>query len=132
MLHQTINEIECRKQLKITGDYPDVIIGCSGGGSNFAGMILPFVRDKVNGKNIDIIGVEPASCPTMTKGPFAYDFGDTAQITSLFPNNLLDFVFKIFCPLEPCKIRIHHCRLCRAIDPSFPGQMLQLHRFLPQ
>ncbi len=89
MLHQTINGLECQKQMKIAGDYPDVMIGCSGGGSNFAGMILPFVRDKINGKDIDIIGVEPASCPTMTRGPFAYDFGDTAGMTPLLPMHTL-------------------------------------------
>ncbi len=89
MLHQTINGLECQKQMKIAGDYPDVIIGCSGGGSNLAGMILPFVRDKINGKDIDIIGVEPTSCPTMTRGPFAYDFGDTAQMTPLLPMHTL-------------------------------------------
>jgi tryptophan synthase beta chain len=77
MMHQTVNGLECQKQLAIAGDYPDVIIGCAGGGSNFAGLAFPFVRDKVNGKEIDIIAVEPASCPTMTRGPFAYDFGDT-------------------------------------------------------
>ena len=64
-----------------------------GGGSNFAGMILPFVRDKINGKNIDILGVEPASCPTMTRGPFAYDFGDTAQMTPLLPMHTLGHNF---------------------------------------
>ena len=85
MLHQTIIGQECQKQMAVAGDYPDVVIGCAGGGSNFAGISLPFVRDKVNGKDIDIIGVEPASCPTMTRGPFAYDFGDTVQMTPLLP-----------------------------------------------
>jgi len=85
MLHQTINGLECQKQMAMAGDYPDVIIGCAGGGSNFAGNCLPFVRDKINGKDIDIIAVEPASCPTMTRGPFAYDFGDTVQMTPLLP-----------------------------------------------
>lgn len=93
MLHQTVNGLECQKQMKIAGDYPDVIIGCSGGGSNFAGMILPFVRDKINGKDIDIIGSEPASCPTMTRGPFAYDFGDTAQMTPLLAMHTLGHNF---------------------------------------
>ena len=93
MLHQTVNGLECQKQMKIAGDYPDVIIGCSGGGSNFAGMILPFVRDKINGKDIDILGVEPASCPTMTRGPFAYDFADTAQMTPLLPMHTLGHNF---------------------------------------
>jgi len=73
LMHQTVIGLECQKQMEIAGDYPDVVIGCAGGGSNFAGLALPFVRDKINGKDIDIIAVEPTSCPTMTKGPFAYD-----------------------------------------------------------
>lgn len=93
MLHQTINGLECQKQMAIAGDYPDVIIGCAGGGSNFAGNCLPFVRDKINGKDIDIIAVEPTSCPTMTRGPFAYDFGDTAQMTPLLPMHTLGHNF---------------------------------------
>ena len=93
MLHQTVNGLECQKQMAIAGDYPDIIIGCAGGGSNFAGNCLPFVRDKINGKDIDIIGVEPASCPTMTKGPFAYDSGDTAQMTPLLPMHTLGHNF---------------------------------------
>lgn len=93
MLHQTINGLECQKQLAIAGDYPDVIIGCAGGGSNFAGNCLPFVRDKINGKDIDIIAVEPTSCPTMTRGPFAYDFGDTAQMTPLLAMHTLGHNF---------------------------------------
>ena len=84
--------------MEACGDYPDIIIGCAGGGSNFAGNCLPFVRDKINGKEIDIIGVEPSACPTMTKGPFAYDFGDTVQMTPLLPMHTLghDFVPKPF------------------------------------
>ena len=93
MLHQTINGLECQKQMAIAGDYPDVVIGCAGGGSNFAGICLPFVRDKINGKDIDIIGVEPTSCPTMTKGPFAYDFGDAVQMTPLLPMHTLGHNF---------------------------------------
>jgi tryptophan synthase beta chain len=85
MLHQTVNGLECQKQMALAGDYPDVIIGCAGGGSNFAGNAFPFVRDKINGREIDIIAAEPASCPTMTRGPFAYDFGDTVQMTPLLP-----------------------------------------------
>ena len=93
MLHQTINGLECQKQMAMIGDYPDVIIGCAGGGSNFAGNCLPFVRDKINGKAIDIIAVEPASCPTMTRGPFAYDFGDTSEMTPLLPMHTLGHNF---------------------------------------
>jgi tryptophan synthase beta chain len=93
MLHQTVNGLEAQKQMAIAGDYPDVIIGCAGGGSNFAGLVLPFVRDKINGKEIDIIGVEPTSCPTMTRGPFSYDFGDTVQMTPLLPMHTLGHTF---------------------------------------
>ena len=93
MLHQTINGLECQKQMKIAGDYPDIIIGCCGGGSNFAGLSFPYVRDKVNGKDIDIIGVEPTACPTMTRGPFAYDFGDNNQMTPLLPMHTLGHTF---------------------------------------
>ena len=93
LLHQTVNGLECQKQMAIAGDYPDVIIGCAGGGSNLAGNCLPFVRDKINGKDIDIIAVEPTSCPTMTRGPFAYDFGDTAQMTPLLPMHTLGHTF---------------------------------------
>lgn len=93
MLHQTVNGLECQKQMKIAGDYPDVIIGCAGGGSNFAGLSFPYIRDKVNGKDIDIIGVEPTACPTMTRGPFAYDFGDNNQMTPLLPMHTLGHTF---------------------------------------
>ncbi|MDY6793143.1 MAG: TrpB-like pyridoxal phosphate-dependent enzyme [Thermodesulfobacteriota bacterium] len=93
MLHQTVNGLECQKQMKIAGDYPDIIIGCAGGGSNFAGLCFPYVRDKVNGKDIDIIGVEPTACPTMTRGPFAYDFGDNNQMTPLLPMHTLGHTF---------------------------------------
>ncbi len=93
MLHQTVNGLECQKQMKIAGDYPDIIIGCAGGGSNFAGLCFPYVRDKVNGKDIDIIAVEPTACPTMTRGPFAYDFGDNNQMTPLLPMHTLGHTF---------------------------------------
>ena len=84
-LHQTIIGQECREQLAMVDDYPDVVIGCVGGGSNFAGISFPFAGDKMTGKHkdIDIIGVEPASCPTLTKGLYTYDFGDVAGLTPL-------------------------------------------------
>jgi tryptophan synthase beta chain len=83
LLHQTVIGLEARQQLSLLGEKPDVIIGCHGGGSNFAGLALPFVRDKINGANIDFIAVEPESCPTLTKGKLEYDFGDTAGMTPL-------------------------------------------------
>jgi len=106
MLHQTINGLETQKQMAIAGDYPDVIIGCAGGGSNFAGHCLPFVCDKIHGKEIDIIGVEPSSCPTMTEGPFAYDFGDTVQMTPLLPMHTLGHNF-VPAPIHAGGLRYH-------------------------
>jgi tryptophan synthase beta chain len=94
LLHQTIVGLEAQKQLESIGVYPDVVLGCAGGGSNFGGICLPYVRDKVHGKDISIVAAEPTSCPTMTRGPFAYDFGDTAKTTPLLPMHTLghDFV----------------------------------------
>ena len=84
LLHQTITGLEAKKQLEIAGEKgPDVLIGCVGGGSNFAGIAFPFVKDKLAGKDITIIGTEPEACPTLTRGAFRYDFGDTAQLTPL-------------------------------------------------
>jgi len=84
LLHQTIIGQEAKLQLESIGEYPDIIIGCVGGGSNYAGITFPFVPDKLKGgKKIDFIAVEPAACPTMTRGPYAYDFGDTGQMTPL-------------------------------------------------
>jgi tryptophan synthase beta chain len=82
-LHQTIIGQEAKKQLEIAGDYPDVVIACCGGGSNFAGIAFPFLHDKFNGKQVRAIAVEPTSCPTLTKGEFTYDFGDVAGMTPL-------------------------------------------------
>jgi tryptophan synthase beta chain len=94
MLHQTIIGLEAKKQLaKIGIKKPDIVIGCAGGGSNFAGIAFPFVLDKINGANIEIIPVEPTSCPTMTRGIFAYDFGDSAGMTPLLPMHTLGHNF---------------------------------------
>lgn len=83
LLHQTVVGQEAQKQMKLAGDYPDVIIGCHGGGSNFAGLTLPFLRDKINGQNVEVIAAEPSSCPTLTEGKLDYDFGDNAGFTPL-------------------------------------------------
>jgi tryptophan synthase beta chain len=93
ILHQTIIGLEAKKQLKKAGEYPDIVIGCAGGGSNFAGLAFPFVLDKMNGKNIEIYPVEPAACPTLTRGPFVYDHGDTARYTPLLPMYSLGHAF---------------------------------------
>jgi len=93
MLHQTIIGLEAKKQLEKVNEYPDVVIGCAGGGSNFAGLAYPFVYDKINGKDIAIYPVEPTACPTMTRAPFAYDHGDTAKYTPLLPMHSLGHAF---------------------------------------
>jgi tryptophan synthase beta chain len=85
LLHQTVVGLEAKQALEEIGDYPDIIVGCVGGGSNFAGLYLPFIKDKIDGKKPDlrVINVEPYSCPTLTKGPYTYDFGDEAGLTPL-------------------------------------------------
>ena len=84
LLHQTVTGIEALRQMDMAGDYPDMVIGCTGGGSNFAGLAFPFLGKQLReGGNTQFIAVEPSACPTLTKGLFAYDFGDTAHLTPL-------------------------------------------------
>ena len=83
ILHQSIIGLEAKKQMEMAGDYPDIIIGCCGGGSNFAGIASPYIPDYLEGKKIRFVGVEPTSCPSLTMGKLAYDFGDVAQTTPL-------------------------------------------------
>jgi tryptophan synthase beta chain len=83
LLHQTIIGLEAKKQMEKAGAYPDIVIGCVGGGSNFGGIVAPFIQDKIKGKKLRAIAVEPKSCPSLTKGEFRYDFGDVAQMTPL-------------------------------------------------
>lgn len=94
LLHQTVVGLEAKKQMEKTGEYPDIIIGCVGGGSNFAGIAFPFMVDKLKGRKIRFIGVEPTSCPSLTKGKYQYDFGDTARMTPLLKMHTLgsDFI----------------------------------------
>ena len=95
LLHQTVIGEEALKQLAQAGDTPDVIIGCTGGGSNFSGLVFPFLREKLAGKMNPVLrAVEPAACPSFTRGVYAYDFGDTAGTTPLFKMHTLghDFV----------------------------------------
>lgn len=81
LLHQTVIGLEAKKQMEMAGDYPDIVIGCAGGGSNAAGLIFPFMQDKLNGTKSDLkaIFVESTACPSMTRGTYAYDWGDTAK-----------------------------------------------------
>jgi tryptophan synthase beta chain len=93
LLHQTIIGQESKIQLAKVDRYPDIVIGCVGGGSNFGGIAFPFLQDKIHGKKLRAIAVEPASCPTLTKGQFRYDFGDIAKMTPLLPMHTLGHAF---------------------------------------
>ncbi len=94
LMHQTIVGLETKKQLQNIGETPDIMIGCCGGGSNFAGFVFPFIFDKMNEKRkIRFIGTEPQACPTLTKGPYRYDFGDTAMSTPLIKMYTLGHTF---------------------------------------
>jgi tryptophan synthase beta chain len=94
LLHQTVIGLETLEQMALAGDAPDVILGCTGGGSNFAGLVLPFVGSQLKGKSkARIVAVEPAACPSLTKGRFTYDFGDTAHLTPLAKMYTLGSVF---------------------------------------
>lgn len=106
LLHQTIIGLESQKQLASIGEFPDIVIGCAGGGSNFAGIALPFVRDKIHGKKIQIIAAEPSSCPSLTKGAYVYDFGDTAETTPLMAMYSLGHGF-VPAPIHAGGLRYH-------------------------
>jgi tryptophan synthase beta chain len=116
LLHQTIIGLEAKKQMKMVNEKPDVVIGCAGGGSNFAGLAFPFVADKINGANIKIVPVEPTACPTMTKAPFVYDFGDTACTTPLLAMHSLGHSF-VPPPIHAGGLRYHGMAplVCQAI-----------------
>jgi tryptophan synthase beta chain len=95
LLHQTVVGLEAKKQMEMAGDYPDIIFGCVGGGSNFSGLAFPFVADKLSGKRPELraVSCEPKACPTLTKGPYIYDFGDTAAMTPLLKMYTLGHTF---------------------------------------
>lgn len=95
LLHQTVVGLEAKKQLEMVDEYPDVIYGCVGGGSNFSGLLFPFLADKLTGKRPELqaFSVEPKACPTLTKGPYIYDFGDTAATTPLLKMYTLGHTF---------------------------------------
>jgi tryptophan synthase beta chain len=107
MLHQTVIGLEAKKQMEIAGEYPDIVIGCAGGGSNFAGLMLPFMQDKIKeNKKTRILGVEPKACPTMTRGLYRYDFGDTACTTPLLKMFTLGHTF-MPAPIHAGGLRYH-------------------------
>jgi tryptophan synthase beta chain len=106
LMHQTVIGEEALKQLEVAGAFPDVVVGCVGGGSNFAGLSFPFVREKIAGREIDIVATEPSACPTLTRGPFAYDFGDTAGLTPLVAMHTLGHDF-VPAPIHAGGLRYH-------------------------
>ncbi|MBP7570746.1 MAG: TrpB-like pyridoxal phosphate-dependent enzyme [Acidobacteria bacterium] len=108
LLHQTIIGQEARKQMELAGDYPDILIGCHGGGSNFAGLVFPFLADKISGarKNLRAIAVEPRSCPSLTAGKREYDFGDAVGLTPLLMMHTLGHTF-MPAPVHAGGLRYH-------------------------
>jgi len=95
LMHQTVIGLEAKKQLEKAEDEADIVIGCAGGGSNFAGLSFPFAADKLSGKKkkVRIIAVEPSACPSLTKGKYVYDFGDTVGLTPLVKMHTLGHSF---------------------------------------
>lgn len=108
MLHQTVIGLEAKKQMELAGDYPDVIFGCVGGGSNFSGLVFPFLADKLSGKKPELraVSCEPKACPTLTKGPYMYDFGDSATMTPLLKMYTLGHCF-VPPPIHAGGLRYH-------------------------
>jgi tryptophan synthase beta chain len=106
LLHQTVIGQEAVAQMELAGAAPDVVIGCVGGGSNFAGLAFPFLREKIAGREIDVLACEPAACPTLTRGLFAYDFGDTSKLTPLVPMHTLGHDF-VPAPIHAGGLRYH-------------------------
>ncbi len=108
LLHQTVVGLEAKRQMELAGDVPDVVIGCVGGGSNYGGLAYPFMAGKLRGETPDMrfLATEPAACPTLTKGRFAYDFGDTAQMTPLLPMYTLGHEF-VPAPVHAGGLRYH-------------------------
>ncbi|MGH2561004.1 MAG: TrpB-like pyridoxal phosphate-dependent enzyme [Thermomicrobiales bacterium] len=93
LLHQTLIGQEAVEQMEMAGAWPDVIVGCVGGGSNFAGLTFPFLQQKLAGRDVRVVAVEPAACPTLTRGEYAYDFGDTGMLTPLVKMHTLGHSF---------------------------------------
>jgi tryptophan synthase beta chain len=107
LMHQSIIGLEARKQMELAGEEPDVIVGCVGGGSNFAGISYPFMAEKLRGNSTSrFVAAEPAACPTLTKGRFAYDYGDTAQIGPIVPMYTLGHDF-VPAPVHAGGLRYH-------------------------
>jgi tryptophan synthase beta chain len=106
LLHQTVIGQEAIEQMKLAGAFPDVVVACFGGGSNFAGLAFPFLREKIAGRDVEVVACEPAACPTLTRGVFAYDFGDTSKLTPLVAMHTLGHDF-VPAPIHAGGLRYH-------------------------
>src|SRR5581483_8659861 len=108
LLHQSVIGLEAQKQMELSGERPDVVVGCVGGGSNYGGLAYPFMAGRLSGESPEMrfLATEPAACPTLTKGRFAYDFGDTAQLTPLLPMYTLGHDF-VPAPVHAGGLRYH-------------------------
>jgi tryptophan synthase beta chain len=106
MLHQTVIGLETEKQLKLAGEEAEVLIGCAGGGSNFAGLVFPFIRRRIEGRPIRLLAVEPRGCPTLTRGDYRYDFGDAARLTPMFKMFSLGADY-VPASIRACGLRYH-------------------------
>lgn len=108
LLHQTVVGLELKRQFEIIGEYPDVMFGCVGGGSNFSGAMLPFIADKIKGEkpDLEVVSCEPKACPTLTRGLYAYDFGDTAEMAPLLKMYTLGHKF-VPPPIHAGGLRYH-------------------------
>ncbi len=106
LMHQTVVGLEAKKQMEMAGDAPDVIIGCVGGGSNFAGLAFPFMPEKFKGRKVRFVAAEPEACPSLTRGAYLYDFGDTAATTPLVKMYTLGHNF-IPAPIHAGGLRYH-------------------------
>jgi tryptophan synthase beta chain len=123
LMHQTVLGQEAMAQMEMAGDYPDIVVGCTGGGSNFAGIAFPFIGAQLRGgKKVRVIAVEPAACPSLTRGRYAYDFGDTGHLTPLVKMHTLGSTF-VPPPFHAGGLRYHgmaplvsHCQELRLIE----------------
>ena len=123
LLHQTVIGLEALKQLEKAGDYPDIVIGCVGGGSNFSGLAFPFVRDNlVSGKKTRIIAVEPMAAPSLTKGIYAFDFGDTARMAPIAKMYTLGHTF-VPAPIHAGGLRYHG--MAPLVSALYPHKLIE-------
>jgi tryptophan synthase beta chain len=106
LMHQTVIGQEALRQMELAGAFPDVVVGCVGGGSNFSGLAFPFLREKFAGRELDVLATEPAACPTLSRGLYAYDFGDTSKLTPLVPMHTLGHDF-VPAPIHAGGLRYH-------------------------